>query len=93
VTVASPQEMIRLNAPGAVGITNVVLWVKILKHLNPYLKDPQPVGLLKIVEVGTGGQVMQAVFSQDGVKPFVSLGKYGASMRDVSFSVNVKEGE
>lgn len=85
--IETPRQMIRVNAPGAVGITNVVLWVQLTEHQNPYIADPQPYGLLKIVEVDLDGMPMQAVFSKDGTSPFVSVGSIGASMRDVSFRV------
>jgi hypothetical protein len=87
--VSSPAEMIRLNAPGAIGITNVVLWVQLTKHQNTYIADPQPYGLLKIVEVAIDGTPMQGVFSLNGTEAFSSVGKSGsgASLRDVSFRV------
>lgn len=86
--VATPQEMIRLNTPKAVGIVSVVLWVTVTNHDNPYMPEGPLTGLLHITEVGTGGQAMQGVFSRDGVHPFVSLGKHGASLRDVEFHVS-----
>lgn len=87
MAIKSPAEMIRHNAPGAVGITNVVLWVQLTEHQNAYIDDPQPYGLLKIVEVAVDGTPSQAVFSRNGTSPFVSVGSIGASIRDVSFRV------
>jgi hypothetical protein len=85
--IKSPRDMIRINAPGAIGITNVVLWVQLTKHQNTYIEDPQPYGLLKILEVAVDGTPMQAVFSVNGTSPFISVGGIGASVRDVSFRV------
>lgn len=83
MAVSSPIEMIKLNAPGAIGITNVVLWVRVTAHTNPYIANPQPIGLLKIVEVGIDGTIINALFSENGTKPFVSLGDPG--FRNVAF--------
>lgn len=90
MTIATPQEMIRHNAPNAIGITNVVLWVTLTRHANEYL-PPAPVqGLLKILEVGLGGEIIQGVFSRDGIYPFVAIGEIGASLRGVSFEVGAR---
>ncbi|AEL98025.1 hypothetical protein EUREKA_7 [Mycobacterium phage Eureka] len=75
--IETPREMIKQNAPGAVGITNVVLWVRLTKHQNPYISDPRPYGLLKITEVGLDGQIIKAVFSEGGTSAFVSLNDPG----------------
>jgi hypothetical protein len=69
--------MIAANAPGAIGITNVVLWVRLTQHQNPYIENPKPVGLLKIVEVGLDGQILNAVFSENGTSAFVGLADPG----------------
>lgn len=83
--VDTPREMIRLNCPNGIGIQGVVLWVRITKHQNQNIANPQPLGLLKIVEVGLDGQVLNAVFSENGVKAFVDMADPG--FRNTEFEV------
>lgn len=73
----TPRRMIKLNAPGAVGIVNVVLWVRLTDHSNEYIADPSPLGLLKIHEIDLDGQISKASFSVNGTSPFVQIAGSG----------------
>lgn len=84
----TPREMIRTNAPHAIGIQDVVLWVRITSHRNPYIDNPEPVGLLRIHEVGMDGQIINATFSENGVSPFVGMNDPG--FRHTAFEVTTR---
>lgn len=89
--ITTPRQMINLNCKGGIGIVHAVLWVRLTKHQNPYIEDPQPVGLLRILEIGMDGQVIKATFSEGGTKPFVDLSDPG--FRHTAFEVTARVAE